>query len=91
MRTGSIGAAEFKGQVRKEYEWFSATASLPLVSISAQAPNQTRAYNLAQGVVTALQSYLTSVAAQQNIPASRQPVIKSVGRFHGPPRHLRPG
>lgn len=54
-------------------------STLPLVSISAQAPNQTRAFNLADGTVTALQNYLQSVAREQQIPIQRQPVIKSLG------------
>lgn len=36
MRTGSIDHARFKGQVRKEYTLFSLTASMPLVSQSAE-------------------------------------------------------
>jgi hypothetical protein len=54
-------------------------ATLPLVSISAQAPSQEAAAKLANGTVTALQSYLLSVASAQKIPASRQPVISSLG------------
>ncbi len=33
MRTGSIVNAEFKGQHRKEYGWFAAGASIPVVTI----------------------------------------------------------
>lgn len=35
MRTGSSGHAEFKGQNRAEFAWFSVCASTPLLSISA--------------------------------------------------------
>ena len=36
MRTGSVDHAKFKGQARKEYTIFSLTASLPLISQSAE-------------------------------------------------------
>lgn len=36
MRTGSQAQAEFKGQHRREYAWFSISASLPLASESAE-------------------------------------------------------
>lgn len=35
MRTGSIVNAKFKGQHRKEYGWFAATASIPIVTIDS--------------------------------------------------------
>jgi short-subunit dehydrogenase len=35
MRTGSHINAEFKGQPRKEFTWFSLAASLPITSMSA--------------------------------------------------------
>jgi hypothetical protein len=54
-------------------------STLPLVSISAQAPTQTRAFNLADGTVTALQNYMRSVATEQQIPTQRQPVVKPLG------------
>jgi short-subunit dehydrogenase len=36
MRTGSHGAAEFYGQSEREYAWFAAAASLPLLSMDAE-------------------------------------------------------
>jgi len=54
-------------------------STLPLVSLSAQAPTEAAAMKLANGAVQALQTYLTSVAAEQKIPLSRQPVIKPLG------------
>jgi short-subunit dehydrogenase len=36
MRTGSHVNAEFQGQPRKEFTWFSLAASLPMTSISAE-------------------------------------------------------
>jgi hypothetical protein len=36
MRTGSHRNAEFKGQHRKEYAWFSIGGALPMVSMSAE-------------------------------------------------------
>ncbi len=58
-------------------------STLPLVSIAAQAPNETAANELADGAVRALQNYLKTVAATQNIPASRQPVIQALGGQSG--------
>ncbi|WP_413560254.1 SDR family NAD(P)-dependent oxidoreductase [Bdellovibrio sp. HCB209] len=36
MRTGSSRHALFKGQVKKEYAWFSLIASMPLLTVSAE-------------------------------------------------------
>jgi hypothetical protein len=36
MRTGSPRNAKFKGQHRAEYSWFSISAALPLLSMSAK-------------------------------------------------------
>lgn len=36
MRTGSPFNAEFKGQVEKEFSWFSTSSSIPLLTIDAQ-------------------------------------------------------
>jgi hypothetical protein len=58
-------------------------STLPLVSIAAQAPNQTAANELADGAVRALQGYLRSVATTQKIPLSRQPVIQALGGQSG--------
>jgi hypothetical protein len=58
-------------------------STLPLVSISAQAPDETKANELADGAVRAIQGYLRSVATSQNIPVSRQPVIQALGGQSG--------
>lgn len=36
MRTGSVDHATFKGQVKKEYAWFSLIDSLPLITVNAE-------------------------------------------------------
>ena len=36
MRTGSVDHATFKGQVKKEYAWFSIMDSLPLITVNAE-------------------------------------------------------
>ena len=36
MRTGSVDHANFKGQVKKEFAWFSLMDSLPLITINAE-------------------------------------------------------
>jgi hypothetical protein len=61
----------------------SVDSTLPLVTISAQAPTQTRASVLTAGAVSALRDYLASVASVQKIPAIRQPVITSLGAVSG--------
>lgn len=58
-------------------------STLPLVSIAAQASNQTKANELADGAVRALQNYLKTVATSQKIPLSRQPVIQALGGQSG--------
>lgn len=40
MRTGSARNAEFKGQHRREYAWFSIGGSLPVISLSAEETAQ---------------------------------------------------
>ena len=37
MRTGSVDHALFKGQVEKEYNWFSLAAAMPVITTSAEA------------------------------------------------------
>lgn len=61
----------------------SVDPTLPLVSIAAQAPTSAQAARLAAGAVTALRRYLVTVAAAQQIPVSRQPVITSLGALSG--------
>lgn len=61
----------------------SVDPTLPIVSISAQAPDRVGAANLANGAVTALRAYLVSVAGAQKIPTSRRPVITSLGALSG--------
>jgi hypothetical protein len=53
--------------------------TLPLISISAQAPSATQASRLASSAVSSLQRYLGSVAGSQKIPAGNRPVITSLG------------
>jgi short-subunit dehydrogenase len=36
MRTGSVDHATFKGQVKKEYAWFSIISSMPLITVNAE-------------------------------------------------------
>lgn len=70
-------------------------STLPLVSIAAQAPDQTQATELTDAAVSTLQHYLRTVATSQKIPASRQPVIQALGgqagtSTAGPSRVLGP-
>ncbi len=56
---------------------------LPLITINAQAPDARRAAALANAAVSALQSYIESVGAAQNIPTSHRPVVTSLGPAQG--------
>ncbi len=58
---------------------------LPLITITATAPEPKQAAALANGSVTVLQSYIQTVAAEEGIPASRRPVITSLGSAVGLP------
>jgi hypothetical protein len=58
---------------------------LPLITITATAPNPKQAAALANGSVTVLQSYIQTVAAEEGIPTSRRPVITSLGSAVGLP------
>jgi hypothetical protein len=58
---------------------------LPLITINATAPTPKLAAALANGSVSVLQSYIQTVAAQEGIPASRRPVITSLGAAVGLP------
>lgn len=58
---------------------------LPLITITATAPTPNLAASLANGSVTVLQSYIQTVAADEGIPASRRPVITSLGAAVGLP------
>jgi type III secretion system FlhB-like substrate exporter len=58
---------------------------LPLITITATAPTPKVAASLANGSVNVLQSYIQTVAAEEGIPASRRPVITSLGSALGLP------
>jgi hypothetical protein len=58
---------------------------LPLITINATAPSPKQAAALANGSVSVLQSYIQTVAAEEGIPASRRPVITSLGSAVGLP------
>lgn len=58
---------------------------LPLITITATAPSPKLAAALANGSVSVLQSYIQTVAAGEGIPASRRPVITSLGAAVGLP------
>lgn len=56
---------------------------LPLIAVTAHATTPDEAAALANGAVTVLQSYIKTVAAEEGIPAKRQPVITSLGAAQG--------
>ncbi|MFS4461022.1 SDR family NAD(P)-dependent oxidoreductase [Bdellovibrio sp. HCB2-146] len=74
MRTGSIDHANFKGQVKKEYAWFSVLSSMPFLSKNAdkvarkivQASEYGKAevlVSLSTRIAAALQGYFPNVFA----------------------------
>ena len=58
---------------------------LPLITITGTAPTPKQAAALANGSVSVLQTYIQTVAAEEGIPASRRPVITSLGSAVGLP------
>jgi hypothetical protein len=56
-----------------------ADETLPIIAVSAQAPDADQAARLANAASTGLRYYLRSVAGAQNVPAARQVVISSLG------------
>ncbi|AFY00557.1 SDR family NAD(P)-dependent oxidoreductase [Bdellovibrio bacteriovorus] len=63
MRTGSIDHATFKGQVQKEYAWFSILASMPLLSTSADTAAQRIFHACVRGDAELILSLPTKIAA----------------------------
>ena len=58
---------------------------LPLITISCNGADSQAGGALANGSVNVLQSYIQTVAAEEGIPASRRPVITSLGSALGLP------
>jgi hypothetical protein len=53
--------------------------NLPIVLVETQAPDARQAARLADAAVSALNSYLTSVASIQQVPAKRRLIVKQLG------------
>ena len=64
MRTGSHLNAEFKGQHRAEFGWFSLGATLPITSISAEAAARQIVRALKRGQVEIILSWQAGLAAR---------------------------
>jgi hypothetical protein len=69
---GASGAATYSLTVSTE-------ETLPIIAITAEAPDAERAAVLANGTFEALKDYLRSVADQQNIPRDRRPAVTALG------------
>ncbi len=68
------------GPPQQKYELTVGTDStLPLITLSAQAPTSLDAARLANAGVTALQQYVSSTAAAQQIPQRQQTVVRPLG------------
>lgn len=57
----------------------SVDPTLPLITIQTQAPTPQQAGRMATASVRSLRGYLDTVAAQQQIPASKRPVVNELG------------
>ncbi|MBO9666838.1 MAG: SDR family NAD(P)-dependent oxidoreductase, partial [Bdellovibrio sp.] len=70
MRTGSIDHAKFKGQIKKEYAWFSAISSMPLITTSAEraARQIVDATKIGQAEVTVQVSTKIAAIMQAHFP-----------------------
>jgi hypothetical protein len=53
--------------------------SLPLITVNTQAPDARTAAALADGTLSVLQDYLSSVVNDEDVPASRRLVVKPLG------------
>jgi hypothetical protein len=82
MGTGSHINAEFKGQYRREFAWFSLAASVPVTSMSA--------HKAARQIVAAIE-YGDAELVLTWQAANREPIARPAVRRHGPgSRRRRP-
>jgi hypothetical protein len=57
----------------------STEETLPIIHVTAQAPDAATARRLSAGTIVALRQYLGSVAASQHVPAADQLVVRQFG------------
>ena len=75
----SKAASESSSAAQTYILTLQADETLPIIAVSAQAPDAEQAARLANAASTGLRDYLRSVAGAQNVPAARQVVISSLG------------
>jgi NAD(P)-dependent dehydrogenase (short-subunit alcohol dehydrogenase family) len=82
MRTGSHVNAEFKGQQRKEFAWFSLAASLPATSIAADAAARRIVAAIRSGESEIVLTWQASIAARVAgvMPGTTAEVLSLVNR-----------
>lgn len=75
----AVGAGK-ASTVAPPYELTLATdPTLPIIAISASAPDRAAAQRLAASGEAGLRQYLTAIASAQHIPKSKQPVLSFLG------------
>jgi short-subunit dehydrogenase len=97
MRTGSHVNAEFAGQPRREFGWFSLAASLPITSISAEAAARQIVNGIARGESEIVLTWQAALLMRLHglMPGLTSDVLSVVARvLPGPgagPREVRTG
>ncbi|GAA2279591.1 MULTISPECIES: SDR family NAD(P)-dependent oxidoreductase [Kitasatospora] len=97
MRTGSHNAAEFAGQVGREYAWFATSASLPLLSVDARRAARAivRAAGRGRAELVLTPAAKAAILAHGLAPGVFVRTLGAVARLlpapGGSPRHAVPG
>ena len=83
MRTGSFVNAEFKGEVEKEYTWFSLGSSLPVITIDAQRAARQIVESTKRGEAERILSIPANILARINgiAPATTSRILGVVERY----------
>jgi short-subunit dehydrogenase len=94
MRTGSVDHATFKGQVKKEYAWFSLISSMPLITVNAEraARQIIQAARVGKAELRISFSTKMAVLAQAHFPEFFSDAISLANLFlpdHTPDKELK--
>jgi hypothetical protein len=81
--TAVVRNVEITGETAPYRLNFSNDPNLPTIGIAAQAPNTRQAIDLANAAAWALQSYVSKLQAENNIPESSRVVIRQLGSATG--------
>ncbi|HET9873785.1 MAG TPA: SDR family oxidoreductase [Propionibacteriaceae bacterium] len=92
MRTGSHVRAKFVGKQRAEYAWFSASASLPLISMDAERAAEHIVDGVLAGRANVVLTPLAKIAMRVNgvAPSTAAALLGVMARvLPAPPKHTR--